>query len=118
MKPVEIMRSHIDHFIHREIENDLQENMDENIQVYTPIGTFFGHEGVRTFNWILEEYLPQMIIDLKSVKFLTDRVIYKWRAYSPTASIKKGQCITHFLNNKIDRLWIQCEVEPEVMNQG
>lgn len=118
MRPVEIMRSHIEHFISRKIENDLLENMADNVQLHTPIGTFSGHDGVRNFNWILDEYLPQMTIDLKSVKFLTDRVIYKWKAYSQTASIKKGQCITHFLNNKIDQLWIQCEVDPEVMNQG
>ena len=118
MQPVEVMKSHIEHFITRTVEGDLLENMAENIQLHTPIGIFIGHEGVRKFNSILDEYLPQVTIDLKSVKFLKDQVIYKWNAMSPTASVKMGKCISHLQNDKIDHQWIQCEVDPEVMNQG
>ncbi len=94
------------------------DELDDNVELSTPIGTFLGRDGVQRFYDILEEYLPNATVHIESMERNGDEIRFFWRAESATASVRRGEFITHLLDSKVEELKIRCEIYPEVMNQG
>lgn len=109
------MQDHVSQFANPE---SLPDYISADIRVHTPIADFKGPSGLKRFYEILQEYLPKATISITSVDYLKDKVVYSWKAFSPTASVRNGRCSAYFKDGKIIEQCIECLVEPEVQNQG